>query len=73
MFSAQVTISAAGLVSKMSHRAASTGRDSRSGTPETSRCTCEADKSMPRSANSGARSVVANMPCSAISCRSRHS
>ena len=42
-----------GSTSKMSHSAASTGSDSRSGVPVTSRWTWDADSSMPRSANSG--------------------
>jgi hypothetical protein len=56
----------------MSHSAASTGSDSRSGMPVTSRWTCEADKLMPRSASSGTSSVVANRPRVAITSRSRH-
>jgi hypothetical protein len=55
-FSARVAISCAGVTSRMSHSAASTGSDSRSGTWVTSRRTCTDDRVMPRSASSGSRS-----------------
>ncbi len=44
---------------KMSHKAASVARLSRSGMPVTSRQTCSRDKMMPRSASSCRRSLVA--------------
>ena len=50
---ALVAISSAGVQLKMSQRAASTCSDSRSGVPEASRCTWDADRSMPRSCRSG--------------------
>jgi hypothetical protein len=46
-FSALVAISSAGVHAKMSHSAASTGRDSRSGVPVTSRQTCTEDSGLP--------------------------
>jgi len=55
----------------MSQSAASAGSESRSGVPVTSRWIWETDSSMPRSANSGTRSLVENMPAVAISSRSR--
>src|SRR5450759_3033375 len=63
VFSAVVRIRSAGVTSKMSHSADSTGRESRSGVPVTRRWTWEADRAIPRSASSGVRSVVLNMPC----------
>ena len=65
-------ISSEGSVVKMSHSAASTGSDNRSGVPVTRRWTWEGDRQMPRAVNNGTSSVVANMPCSAITSRSRH-
>jgi hypothetical protein len=56
---ASVGISSAGVTSKMSQRAASTGSDKRSGVVVTNRWTCEADSTIPRSASSGTSSVVA--------------
>jgi hypothetical protein len=56
----------------MSHSAASTASDSRSGVPLTSRCTWDADSPMPRSASSGTSSDAVNMPLAAICSRSRH-
>ena len=42
------------------------------GVPVTRRWTWEADSVMPRSASGGISSVVLNMPCAAITSRSRH-
>jgi hypothetical protein len=72
VFSAVVEMRSAGVTAKMSHSADSTGRDSRSGVPVTRRWTWEADSVMPRSASGGISSVVLNMPCAAITSRSRH-
>src|SRR5581483_11202598 len=69
---ALVATSSAGVHWKMSHSAARTGRDSRSGVVVTRRWTWEGDRSMPRSASSGLNAVVVNMPCSAITSRSSH-
>ena len=64
-FSARVAISCAGVTSRMSHSAARTGSDSRSGTWVTSRQTCTDDRVMPRSASSGSRSEALNSPAAA--------
>jgi hypothetical protein len=71
-FCALVTISSAGVTSRMSHNAASTGRDSRSGVPVTRRCTLEADSVMPRPTSYGTSPAVVNIPRSDITLRSRH-
>jgi hypothetical protein len=57
---------------KMSHNAASTGSDSRSGIWVASRHTCTDDSVIPRSASSGSRSDALNSPAAAITSRSRH-
>ena len=62
MLSARVAISCAGVTPKMSHSAASTGSDSRSGVWVTSRQTCTDDSVMPRSASSGSRSAGVEQP-----------
>ena len=69
---ARVAISCAGVTPRMSHSAASTGSDSRSGTWVTSHHTCTDDSVMPRSASSGSRSDALNSPAAAITSRSRH-
>ena len=58
-FSARVAISCAGVTPKMSHSAASTGSDSRSGVWVTSRHTCTDDSVIPRSASSGSAAQAA--------------
>jgi hypothetical protein len=67
-----VAISSAGVQAKMSHSAARTASDSRSGMPEASRRTWEAERPMPRSCSSGTSSVTVNMPWAAMTSRSRH-
>jgi hypothetical protein len=59
----------AGLQSKMSQSAARVAIDSRSGLSVTSRWTCVADSTTPRSASSGASWVVFHMSCAAITLR----
>lgn len=51
---------------------ASTGRDSRSGVPETRRWTWEEDSVMPHSVRYGMNSATENMPQAAIRSRRRH-
>src|SRR5664280_807618 len=57
-FSPVVDTRSAGVQDRMSHRAARTCSDNRSGVPETRRWTWEADRSMPRSRSSGTSSVA---------------
>src|SRR5215467_924381 len=59
----------AGVQSRMSHSAISTFIDSRSGLSVTSRYTCDADSSTPRSRSSGTSSVVFHISWAAISRR----
>ena len=57
-FSAVVVTRSAGVHSRMSQSADSTCSDSRSGVPETSRWTWDADRSIPRSCSIGTSSVA---------------